>query len=38
MNDNNNEETVIDLSQLFGAVRKSIVDNPYFTYNDTPFS
>ena len=25
MNDNNNEETVIDLSQLFGAVRKSIV-------------
>lgn len=25
MNDNNNEETVIDLSQLFGAVKKSIV-------------
>ena len=25
MNDNNNKETVIDLSQLFGAVRKSIV-------------
>lgn len=25
MNDNNNEETVIDLSQLFGIVKKSIV-------------